>query len=186
MTSAPGSWCECSAEQAVDASGLALLGLRYYAPRVGRFWTVDPMRDGLNWVEYARNRATRLTDPCGGQWWPGLWEWFRNLPAVLRGIFCTLVASIGVVAAYDAIMEVLARRAGQAGEEVREDLAKRFKQAWDMARRGDVEGCEQWCWEHVEGGLARGTCLEGCATGGEYPHERPGEYEPSPVPMPWD
>jgi len=44
---------------------LYLLGLRYYAPPLGRFWTVDPVKDRKNWFVYSANRPVGVTDPTG-------------------------------------------------------------------------------------------------------------------------
>ncbi len=46
-------------------NGMMLLGARYYGSGVGRFWSVDPIRDGHNWYGYVRNNPTNATDPLG-------------------------------------------------------------------------------------------------------------------------
>ena len=46
-------------------SGLMLLGARYYSPSIGRFVTIDPIRDGRNWYSYVENKPTLLVDPTG-------------------------------------------------------------------------------------------------------------------------
>ncbi len=46
-------------------SGLMLLSVRYYNANFGRFLSLDPMRDGQNWYEYANNCPTLLVDPSG-------------------------------------------------------------------------------------------------------------------------
>jgi RHS repeat-associated protein len=61
------------------ASGLMLLGARYYDAGVGRFITQDPIGDGLNWYGYVDNNPVNLIDPEGlsiWDWriWP--WNWF--------------------------------------------------------------------------------------------------------------
>ncbi len=50
-----------------DASGLKLLGHRYYDPSTGRFLTRDPIKDGRNWYAYGAGEAapTTITDPNG-------------------------------------------------------------------------------------------------------------------------
>lgn len=48
-----------------DASGLMLLGHRYYDPSTGRFLTRDPAKDGRNWYGYTANQPTRKTDAAG-------------------------------------------------------------------------------------------------------------------------
>jgi len=42
-----------------------LLGARYYASAVGRFVTVDPVREGGNWYGYSGNNPICLIDPSG-------------------------------------------------------------------------------------------------------------------------
>jgi len=46
-------------------SALMLLGVRYYGAYVGRFWSLDPMKDRENWYQYAYNNPVRYIDPCG-------------------------------------------------------------------------------------------------------------------------
>ena len=46
-------------------SALMLLGVRYYGAYVGRFWSLDPMKDRENWYQYAYNNPIRYIDPCG-------------------------------------------------------------------------------------------------------------------------
>jgi RHS repeat-associated protein len=50
-----------------DASGLKLLGHRYYDPSTGRFLTRDPIKDGRNWYAYGAGEAapTMMADPTG-------------------------------------------------------------------------------------------------------------------------
>jgi len=48
-----------------DASGLKLLGHRYYDPSEGRFISRDPAKDGVNWYSYANNNPVRYCDPAG-------------------------------------------------------------------------------------------------------------------------
>jgi len=48
-----------------DYHGLMLLGARYYNPSVGRFITLDPIRDGMNWYVYVGNNPVARTDPTG-------------------------------------------------------------------------------------------------------------------------
>ena len=49
------------------SSGVMLLGARYYNPSVGRFMTLDPIKDGKNWYGYVENRPTVAVDP-NGEW----------------------------------------------------------------------------------------------------------------------
>ncbi len=50
-----------------DATGLQLLGHRYYDPSTGRFLTRDPIKDGRNWYAYGAGDAApvQLVDPDG-------------------------------------------------------------------------------------------------------------------------
>jgi RHS repeat-associated protein len=66
-------------------SGLMLLGKRYYCAGVGRFWSLDPAKDGFNWYEYANGNPVRYIDPTGlGCLDKGLndptcwWYWMRQ------------------------------------------------------------------------------------------------------------
>lgn len=49
-------------------SGLLLLGVRYYSPTYGRFWTWDSVRS-LALYTYVRNCSVMLTDPSGKFAW---------------------------------------------------------------------------------------------------------------------
>ena len=48
-----------------DATGLRLLGHRYYDSSTGRFLTRDPIKDGRNWYSYCENDPVNGTDPDG-------------------------------------------------------------------------------------------------------------------------
>ncbi len=52
-----------------DASGLKLLGHRYYDSSTGRFLTRDPARDGRNWYVYCNNNPIINADPTGFNYW---------------------------------------------------------------------------------------------------------------------
>jgi RHS repeat-associated protein len=49
-----------------SSSGLLLLGVRYYSPAHGRFWSWDPVPN-LNLYAYANNSATMAIDPSGAK-----------------------------------------------------------------------------------------------------------------------
>ncbi len=66
-------------------SGLMLLGKRYYCAGVGRFWSLDPAKDGFNWYGYGSGNPARYIDPTGlGCLDKGLndptcwWYWMRQ------------------------------------------------------------------------------------------------------------
>ncbi len=46
-------------------SGDYYLRARYYNPRLGRFLTEDPVRDGNNWYVYCNNNPVKYVDPSG-------------------------------------------------------------------------------------------------------------------------
>jgi RHS repeat-associated protein len=58
-----------------DASGLKLMGHRYYDPSTGRFLTRDPIKDGRNWYAYGAGEAapTNIADPTGLAWHDPVW-----------------------------------------------------------------------------------------------------------------
>jgi len=47
------------------ALALQYLRARYYEPGSGRFISVDPVRDGLNWYVYVSNSPVNMVDPSG-------------------------------------------------------------------------------------------------------------------------
>jgi len=47
------------------ALSLQYLRARYYQPTTGRFVSVDPIRDGVNWYVYVSNRPLTMADPSG-------------------------------------------------------------------------------------------------------------------------
>jgi len=48
-----------------DKIGLQYFGARYYNPVTGRFLTVDPAQDRVNWFSYASNNPLKYIDPTG-------------------------------------------------------------------------------------------------------------------------
>ncbi|MBQ8637190.1 MAG: RHS repeat-associated core domain-containing protein, partial [Clostridia bacterium] len=46
-------------------TGFIYLRARYYDPMVGRFTSVDPIKDGLNWYAYCYNNPVAYIDPSG-------------------------------------------------------------------------------------------------------------------------
>jgi RHS repeat-associated protein len=53
-----------------DATGLKLLGHRYYDSSTGRFLTRDPIKDGRNWYSYGAGEGNPISgvDPTGKIW----------------------------------------------------------------------------------------------------------------------
>jgi len=58
----------------LDSSGLQYFGARYYDPSIGRFITVDPIKDGINYYAYANNNPMKYVDPSGTQVYETTWE----------------------------------------------------------------------------------------------------------------
>jgi RHS repeat-associated protein len=52
-----------------EASGLHLLGHRYYDASLGRFLSRDPIGDGSNWYAYCGNDPVAFADPAGEVAW---------------------------------------------------------------------------------------------------------------------
>jgi RHS repeat-associated protein len=50
-------------------SSLMLLGVRYYNAEVGRFVSLDPIKDGKNWYRYVGNNPIQWIDPTGLKKW---------------------------------------------------------------------------------------------------------------------
>ena len=48
-----------------EETGLYYLRARYYDPRIGRFLTEDPAKDGLNWYVYCGGNPVMFVDPSG-------------------------------------------------------------------------------------------------------------------------
>ena len=46
-------------------TGFIYLRARYYDPMVGRFTSVDPIKDGLNWYAYCAGNPVAFVDPTG-------------------------------------------------------------------------------------------------------------------------
>jgi|GEM_PF-5623352 len=51
-----------------DATGLKLLGHRYYDASTGRFLTRDPIKDGRNWYVYCDGDSVNRIDSTGLEW----------------------------------------------------------------------------------------------------------------------
>ncbi|MFO0044983.1 MAG: RHS repeat-associated core domain-containing protein, partial [Armatimonadota bacterium] len=61
-----------------DASGLKLVGHRYYDSSTGRFLTRDRAKDGRNWYAYCGNNPVSMADPRG-LFIRALVEWVKSL-----------------------------------------------------------------------------------------------------------
>ena len=61
-----------------DANGLYYMRARYYSPEIGRFINEDPVRDGLNWYEYAGGNPISRVDPSG-LFWKEIEDFFKKV-----------------------------------------------------------------------------------------------------------
>ncbi len=69
-TATPVQFAGTSGYQADAATGLLLLGHRYYDPSIGRFLSSDPAQAGSNWYAYCDNNPLVRVDPTGFRpWW---------------------------------------------------------------------------------------------------------------------
>ncbi|MGE5527640.1 MAG: RHS repeat-associated core domain-containing protein, partial [Patescibacteria group bacterium] len=92
----------------IDETGLGYFGARYYDSEVGRFTTVDPARDGLNWYEYCSSNPVNRNDPNGQQ--DGSFNEIVTLPILIfvgdADCFIPLLTCVQVAISID--MEVTA------------------------------------------------------------------------------
>jgi len=72
-------------------SGLKLLGVRYYDSQIGRFWSLDPMRDGRNWYGYVGNNPINLADPTGE---------VSGVTLIMIGIGIIVILALSIAAYY--------------------------------------------------------------------------------------
>jgi RHS repeat-associated protein len=86
-----------------DATGLKLLGHRYYDSSLGRFITRDPIKDGRNWYAYCGNDPVKGVDPRG-----------LDLIVIVRGESDNLGDDLGDLAA----AELFAAQMRKEGHEV--------------------------------------------------------------------
>ena len=63
-------------------TGFIYLRARYYDPTVGRFTTLDPIKDGLNWYNYCNNNPVNFVDPNGLKPLP---NWLYKLLCAISG-----------------------------------------------------------------------------------------------------
>ncbi len=75
-------------------TGFIYLRARYYDPMVGRFTSVDPIKDGLNWYSYCYNNPVALIDNNG--LWP---SWSQILTAATIVITAAVVVTAVVATA---------------------------------------------------------------------------------------
>jgi RHS repeat-associated protein len=52
-------------KQRDSATGLSYFNARFYDPAIGRFVTMDPIKDGSNWYVYCGNNPLKYVDPDG-------------------------------------------------------------------------------------------------------------------------
>ncbi|MGI6165886.1 MAG: RHS repeat-associated core domain-containing protein [Limnochordia bacterium] len=72
----------------LHSTGLYYYGARFYDPELGRFISMDPAMDGLNWYVYAASNPLKYTDPDGKAYtltlgWAGSMSWLCALDGPL-------------------------------------------------------------------------------------------------------
>ena len=80
-------------------TGLIYLRARYYDPSVGRFTSLDPIKDGLNWYAYCNCNPVMLVDSNG--LWPSLSQILTAAAIVLTAavLVTAVVATAGAAGA---------------------------------------------------------------------------------------
>ena len=80
-------------------TGLIYLRARYYDPNIGRFTSVDPAKDGLNWYAYCNCNPVMLVDPNG--LWPSLSQILTAAAIVITAavLVAAVVATAGAAGA---------------------------------------------------------------------------------------
>ena len=82
-------------------TGFIYLRARYYDPMVGRFTSVDPAKDGLNWYAYCEGNPVKYVDPSGESYEKNDSEQRdEKSEAIWKGlaIFGMVVALVGITA----------------------------------------------------------------------------------------
>jgi RHS repeat-associated protein len=97
-------------------TGLYYFGARFYDPEVGRFITLDPARDGLNWYEYCAGNPLGYVDPDG--------EFAIAIPFLAK-MFAASAATVGVKILWDC-REPIAEGVSRAREWIWDNIFGRF------------------------------------------------------------
>ena len=80
-------------------TGLVYLRARYYDPSIGRFTSVDPAKDGLNWYSYCDNNPVMRIDPKGEAWY----HWAIGAAIVVACAAAVVLTAGGALAAVTAV-----------------------------------------------------------------------------------
>jgi len=156
---------------------LYFMQARYYAPDIGRFITMDPLRGApqdplsLHRYLYVTNNPQNKVDPRG-LGIEHIIEWFRGLPRLAK----LIIGSLIFTEIFSEIYQYILRRAERACEEVDKSVNEQCEPAWRLVWYGDdVEGCENKCYELFwnRSNYLLKMCLSGCRKEG-----RPGVAPP--------
>ena len=83
--------------QTDSATGLQLLGHRYYDASIGRFLSSDPEQAGTNWYAYCDNNPLVGCDPTGCNWLTNIWNsWSPTAKVIGSAIGIGLGAITGI------------------------------------------------------------------------------------------
>ena len=84
-TPTPALYNGAAGYQSDSATGLQLLGHRYYDPSIGRFLSSDPAQAGTNWYAYCDNNPLGRVDPTGYNWLTNIWNSWSPTAKVIGG-----------------------------------------------------------------------------------------------------
>ncbi len=91
-------------------TGDIYLRARYYSPSIGRFISVDPIKDGTNWYVYCSNNPIAFVDPSGlcywinGEWCHDNWETpdlYREPSEVNKWVDLSIEFGVGLYAEFN-------------------------------------------------------------------------------------
>jgi RHS repeat-associated protein len=147
-------------------SGLWLLGLRYYNPSYGRFWSWDPLRDH-NLYGYADNEATQAIDPSGqrrlddpGDQKSGTYE---LCIIMCKSLICGPLKGAAKKACLKACEEIWCKHY------VGGEYGRFYRFCWEKAKKGEIEECWDCCDkicaplpDGAQEELCRRNCQSGC------------------------
>ncbi len=109
-TATPVQFAGASGYQADAATGLMLLGHRYYDASVGRFLSSDPAQAGSNWYAYCDNNPLVRVDPTGLDAW---WKKAIGIGGAVWGFTKTTIGKDLLGPAIDAVREHLLQPIGR-------------------------------------------------------------------------
>ncbi len=151
--------------QADSASGLMLLGFRYYDPSIGRFLSSDPAQAGTNWYAYCENNPLGREDTTGLDWKSATLGGLATVGVLLIGAVLFPVAAPTLIGG-----AIIGGIAGMVGSVVDYE--------WDPDNAGNIS------WGGI-GGAAEDGGISGAITGGLAGPTIVKALMPEPPPLPY-